>query len=616
MNGDLTTRSTMLVCVCWILAALAGGAQAADGYLSPVAIVADSGGDTLYVAQHTASQIAVVDTGKPSVKRTWPLPAMPTGLVLSPDDSTLYVTMGGVKGAVGVIDVRSGKVAKTIPAGHTPMAPVITADGKTLYVCNRFNNAVAVYDLASGGETARIEMVREPVAAALSPDGKRLLVVNHLPAGRADEVYLAAVVCIVDTVSNAVTATIQLPNGSSGMRGIALSPDGAFAYVTHILGRYHLPTTQLERGWMNTNALTIIDVAGEAFVNTVLLDDVDRGAANPWAVACTEDGKYVCVTHAGTHEISVIDRALLHEKLDKVAAGENVSEVSKTPEDVPNDLAFLVGMRRRIALDGNGPRALALTGNTAWAAEYFTDSLCSVAISSDVRPAPADLALGPKRKLTAERLGEQLFNDASLCFQQWQSCASCHPDVRADGFNWDLLNDGMGNPKNVKSLLLAHQTPPVMATGVRDKAETAVRAGIRHIQFAVRPEEDAQAIDAFLKSLKPVPSPELEDGKLSAAAERGKALFEKAGCSSCHSGSLYTDLAQYNIGTGVGREKDTKFDTPTLCETWRTGPYLHDGRAATIEELLTTYNVGDEHGMTSTMSPEAISDLAAFVRSL
>ena len=611
MNGPLTTRSTMLVCVCWCIAVLAGGAQAADGYLSPVAIVADSGGDTLYVAQHTANQIAVVDTGKPSVKKPWPLPAAPTGLALSPDGSTLYVTMGGANGLVGVIDVRSGKVAKTIAAGHTPMAPVVTADGKTLYVCNRFNNAVAVFDLPSGSETARIEMVREPVAAALSPYGKRLIVVNHLPAGRADEVYLAAVVCIVDTASNAVTATIQLPNGSSGMRGIALSPDGAFAYVTHTLGRYHLPTTQLERGWMNTNALTIIDVAGEALVNTVLLDDVDRGAANPWAVACTEDGKYVCVTHAGTHEISVIDRALLHEKLDKVAAGENVSEVSKSPEDVPNDLAFLVGMRRRIALAGNGPRALALTGNTAWATEYFTDSLCSVDVSPDVRPAPAALALGPKRKITPERLGEQHFNDASLCFQQWQSCASCHPDVRADGFNWDLLNDGMGNPKNAKSLLLSHLTPPVMISGVRDKAETAVRAGIRYIQFAVRPEEDAEAIDAFLKSLKPVPSPELEGGKLSAAAERGKALFKATGCSSCHAGSLYTDLAMYDVGTGTGREKDMKFDTPTLCEVWRTGPYLHDGRAATIEELLTTHNAGDQHGETSSMSPEAIGDLAA-----
>ena len=52
---------------------------------------------------------------------------------------------------------------------------------------------------------------------------------------------------------------------------------------------------------------------------------------------------------------------------------------------------------------------------------------------------------------------------------------------RPDALNWDLLNDGIGNPKNTLSLLLSHQTPPVMITGVRASAEDAVRAGIKYI---------------------------------------------------------------------------------------------------------------------------------------
>src|SRR4029077_21110157 len=88
------------------------------------------------------------------------------------------------------------------------------------------------------------------------------------------------------------------------------------------------------------------------------------------------------------------------------------------------------------------------------------------------------LALSPERK------GEMYFNDATLCYQGWQSCASCHSaDARVDGMNWDLLNDGMGNPKNVKSLLFCFQTPPVMSMGVRSDAAAAIRAGIRHILF-------------------------------------------------------------------------------------------------------------------------------------
>ena len=67
------------------------------------------------------------------------------------------------------------------------------------------------------------------------------------------------------------------------MRGICVSPDGKYAYVVHILARYQMPTTQLERGWMNTNAMSIIDVAAKKLINTVLLDDIDLGAANPGA---------------------------------------------------------------------------------------------------------------------------------------------------------------------------------------------------------------------------------------------------------------------------------------------------------------------------------------------
>jgi mono/diheme cytochrome c family protein len=340
-------------------------------------------------------------------------------------------------------------------------------------------------------------------------------------------------------------------------------------------------------------------------------------------VACTADGKYICVTHAGTHEISVIDRAGVHDKLEKVAAGEKVSEVSLTADDVPNDLSFLVGIRRRIKLAGNGPRSLVLISNIAYIGEYFSDSIGIVDINPEVRPKSRSIALGEVGEMPVVRKGEMYFHDAALCFQHWQSCSSCHPGMRSDGLNWDLLNDGMGNPKNTKSLLLAHQSPPAMITGIRKDAERAVRAGIRHIQFAVRPEEDAVAIDEFLKSLKPVRSPQLVKGlfsseakKLNPAAKRGKKLFKKAGCGSCHSGPLYTDLKKCNVGTGRGREEGIEFDTPTLVEAWRTAPYLHDGRATTIEQVLLKYNEGDKHGKTSGLSLRQARDLAEYVRSL
>ncbi len=207
-----------------------------------------------------------------------------------------------------------------------------------------------------------------------------------------------------------------------------------------------------------------------------------------------------------------------------------------------------------------------------------------------------------------------LFNDGRFCFQQWLSCATCHPDGRTGGLNWNLLNDGVGNPKNAKSMLLAHQTPRAMWLGVRENAEAGVRAGLRHIQFAVRPEEEALASDAYLKSLEPVPSPYLVDGHLDPAAIRGGELFERTGCGRCHPAPLFTDLRMYDMGTTRGEDEGFAVDVPQLVEVWRTAPYFHDGRAATIKEVLTTFMPGVSESAKLTESQ--IDDLVRYILSL
>jgi hypothetical protein len=357
---------------------------------------------------------------------------------------------------------------------------------------------------------------------------------------------------------------------------------------------------------------------------------VDNGAANPWAVGCTNDSKKVFVTHAGTDEISIIDVTAMLDKIRKYHADEKNNKsssagqsnyggygTSSTPiSNIPNELSFLYDIRKRIKLCGKGPRALAIIGSKIYVAEYFTDSLTLVDINKTAGIKTTALPLGPRPQLTQIRRGEMLFHDASLCFQHWHSCASCHPGgARVDALNWDLLNDGLGNPKNTKSLLLAHRTPPAMITGIRENAEDAVRAGIRHILFAVRPEEELVSIDEYLKSLKPIPSPYLVKGKLSASARRGRKIYSKARCDSCHKGALHTDLQQHNVGTGDGLDHDRKFDTPSLVEAWRTAPYLYDGRAATIEEVLAIYNQDNKHGTTSNLSLKEFEDLSNFVLS-
>jgi len=637
-----------------VLPATAGVGDAGN-FLGPVALTASKDGRTLYIANADAGQVAFVDAASGKVTRSISVPWQPSGLVLSPDGRKLYVTCAAARSTVVAIDTASGEVTASIRVGHTAIGPAVTPDGKWLYVCNRFDNDVSVINLESNEEVVRVPAVREPVAAAVTPDGTSVVVINHLPADRADGYPVAAAVTVIEAKTNR-TATIRLPNGAMGLRGVCVSPDGRYAYVTHVLARYELPATQVGYGWMNANALSVIDVAARKWVNTVLLDDVDLGAANPWGVTCTADGKWVCVTHAGTHELSVIDARGLIEKLFAMPAGGESGRMGEvlyddrselldyfrhhraalegnevtadhevrdaytlgTAAGVSNDLTFLAGMRRRIRLNGKGPRGVAVVGGRAYVAEYFSDGVSVVLLDAKTGGRVDTIPLGNEPQLTLQRRGQMLFNDATLCLQQWQSCASCHPDGRTDGLNWDLTNDGTGNLQNAKSLLLAHKTPPAMSSGVRASAEAGVRAGLTHILFAEYREEDAVAIDAYLESLEPVPSPRLVNGRLSPAARRGKRLFfsEKVGCATCHPPPLYTDLRMYDVGSKRGWDDRASFDTPTLVEVWRTAPYLHDGHYLTIEELIAEGKHGKEGGDIASLTPREIDDLVAFVLSL
>lgn len=272
------------------------------------------------------------------------------------------------------------------------------------------------------------------------------------------------------------------------------------------------------------------------------------------------------------------------------------------------DLTFLYGLRKRIPLQGNGPRHLLISNDKLMIPTYFADVMNIVDVKT-LSVATVDMNAG--RTETQEQKGEKYFNDAVHCYQGWQSCNGCHPgDGRADGMNWDLMNDGVGNPKNCKSLLYSHVTPPNMISGIRAKAEVAVRAGFRFIQFYEPEEEMAECVDAYMKSLRPVPSPYLVNGELSDKAKAGRKVFDKLKCGECHSGPFYTDMKMYRIGEDI--EFENGWDTPTLVECWRTAPYLFDGRAATMQEVFEVH----KHGVDRKISKKEMEELTEYVNSL
>ena len=580
-----------------------------EKYLSPDFVKACK--DRIFITARTGDELIILSKDK--IQRRVALGGHPSGVALSKDGKIAYVSIAHPDGKLLKINTINGKIIANVPAGHMPRAVELSPNGKVVYVANQFENIIRAFDTTSLKEIGKGNAIRDPFSIAITPDNKKILVANQLPESKGGlyEENIAASVSVIDANTFKTIAKIDLPNGSINAQEIVVSPDGTFAYCTHVVARFNVPTTQVERGWINTNAVSVIDVAQNKLLATVLLDDIELGSANPYGVAIAQNGRSLIVTHAGTHEISVIDRKKLDTRiLDAFAKSQNRTE---TFEAICNDLAFLSGIRKRVKLDGFGPRHIAPKGDTVYVGLYYSDVINKVDLNN---LSVSKISIGGNEKLNEIRKGDLYYHDASLCFQKWLSCVTCHTEVRSDALNWDLLNDGMGNPKQSKSMLFAHFTPPTMITGVRKTAELCVRKGIQYIQFTRRPEEDAKAIDEYMKALQPVRSPYLVNGKMSEAQERGEMIFEEAKCSHCHTGQYLTDMKSHNVGSGLDEYKDFAFDTPTLKEVWRTAPYLYDGRARTIFEMLKKFNTQNKHGITSKLSDDDLRDLEAYVLTL
>ncbi len=505
--------------------------------------------------------------------RSFPMDETPTGILVDGDKA--YVTTFEKTGKLQILLLESGRVEAAIPTGSGACHPMFGPDKKTIYVCNQFENTVSEIDPVNHKVLRTVKVLREPKSAVFSKDGKYMYVTNFLPAQRADLDYVAACVSVIEMDGFTKVKDIQLANGSNALRGICITPDGKYVYVSHNLGRFAVPTSQLQQGWMNTSAFSIIDTEKQEFVGAVVVDEPERGAAGIWSIDCNDD--HIFISHSGTHEVSVIDHPALREKF----------EAYPNKAMLDYDLNFLYGIRERVPLQGNGPRAMALTNEKLVVPTYFADVLNVMDINTRE---VTSTELNPGRTESNINKGEKYFNDASHCFQNWQSCNGCHP--------------------NCKSLLFSHVTPPNMISGIRASAEVAVRAGYNFIQFFDITEDDAKCVDEYLTSLRPVPSPLLVNGELSDKAKEGRKVFEKLKCGECHSGPYYTDMKMHRIGEDIEFEKG--WDTPTLREVWRTAPYLFDGRAATMEEVFEVH----KHGIDKKVSKKDIEALVEYVNSL
>ena len=600
-------------------------------YRSPLSVAVSPDGKTLYVSDRTAGCVTVLDAASGKKIRDVAVGGEPNGLCLSADGKTLYVARRKAN-SIALIDTAKATVTGHIPVGPWPVAVALAEKSNRLYSCNRGNHTVSVVDLAAGKEIKQIAVVRDPAFAVVTGDESRLVVANFMPAGAGTDPDPASEVSILDTKAMRQTARVKLPRGSTMARGTWVSPDGKWAYVVHLLGLFDLPVTQVEQGWVHTTALSIIDLTTSARLATVLLDSLTRGAADPWAVVGSRDGKKLWISHRGVHEVSALDIGRIHELLEgkipaalakiKDAQRENIwVRIKKDKRQIAELERDLTALHISNTLDhkpsgGKGPTGMALGPDEKklYVANYYGASVG--VLDTTGGKLLATISVGDQPGLDAARRGEIYFHDATHCYQQWHSCASCHLDgARIDALPWDFMRDGIDNGKDVISLVYMHHTPPHNRRATRPDPWICMETGVLGSHMMPPAKSEVDDLLAYVKSLRPEPNPNLPT--FAAAAGRGKVLFEgKANCARCHPAPWFTDNKSYNVGITSDSDPDGRYDTPSLIEAYRTAPYYHDGRAATMKEALTRHDPKGLHGKLKDLTPKEIEDLIAYVLSL
>jgi YVTN family beta-propeller protein len=168
----------------------------------------------------------------------------------------------------------------------SPCAIALGATGTRAYVACAEGNRVVTMDLENGRIRFTFQSLPSPSGLALSTNGSHLWVVYGGPS--------SFVSCLeVGTGKE----TWRIPVGHSAMAPVA-SKDQKRLYVCNRFNN-DVSVIDLTQG----RELQRIEVAREP----VVLDDLDRGAANPWGIVWTSQGDRILLAHAGTHEVSVID---------------------------------------------------------------------------------------------------------------------------------------------------------------------------------------------------------------------------------------------------------------------------------------------------------------------
>jgi DNA-binding beta-propeller fold protein YncE len=590
-------------------------------HAAPAGLAVSPDSKRVFIALDDIDEVVEADGATLAVIRRHHLEGRPFGLALNKQGDRLYVACRDSDEVVA-LDTKEFKPVERIAVGEAPVALAFcgTKDGDRLIVANSISDNISVLALAPMREIGRPQAGREPYAVAVTPDGSVVFVANRLAV---PENYLSVAeseLTLLDPARGRILARRPMTSAHLA-EGVAAVPGRPWSITPVIKVRNLVPITQVANGWVMSCGLAISDYEGN--ILQMPLDEANDYFADPSGIAVDPAGRRAYVASGGSDVISVVDLDRLSNWVSK--ADEN------TKAQAIDDLSLSAEYVLARIPTGRNPRHLTMSpdGQRLFVSERLQDSVLVIDPAS--LTAVGRIILGDGGLNDPIRRGEQVFTRAAHTFERQFSCRSCHPDGHVDGLSYDFDGDGIGdNLLDNRSLQGVAGTEPFKWNGKNPSLE--VQCGPRFARVLMRtdpiPPAELKDLATFIKSQPPPRWERKRKHPLTPAQERGKQLFfatvtsegklipRERRCQTCHRPPLFTNRLLSSVGTKGPHDVTDMFDTPHLLGIAQSAPYLHDGRARTLEELWTTYQTNDLHGVSSYMNKHQLNDLVDYLKTL
>jgi len=551
-------------------------------------------------------------------------PRNPVAIAATPDGTRAYVAHEE-DGSLSVIDAQADALLLDMPVGEEPIDVAVDPEGRHAFVVNADSAFLTVLHVASGSIVAQLPVPRacQRVAFDFAAAPPRLyvtdmrddqvLVWQEDPPGQFtalqalelegdDPGPLAVLPGGLLMVGDKATLEVEVldPSLPADSQTLARTPLGAVPYDVVVNGSFALVPLIDFTVSPAVNRVQKINLATFAKQGTALAnvgtDYIDLQAATPWLA--------VVAAGSGTLVIANASTLALAEHID-LAPGSGPGPGGSMPNANPQRAAFVA------------PDKL-------YVVDYFRETVRPIllgaappfALQPEIALSHTGVPLIPLQDLSAADDGEWFFRSVQFLngtplLPNNVTCASCHPDGGSDDVTHGKQAPALGG---------VGETGPWGSTGVQPDLLAVIQATFQaHSQFGgPLPAGADLLVLEYFNDVEPPGSPFLEaDGGLSPAAQAGQAVFEGAAqCSSCHVEPLFIPVSPDppTIASGVGTGLSPA-NVPSLRGVWATAPYLHNGSAPQLMDVLLD-NAGDLHGITSTLSAQQREDLVAYLQSL